>query len=90
MATVRCRQFELAAELKKAGFTVSLSADRTRHNQFIIEAVFARMLRPRSMLSSLRCCQNQSLKQIGLSSDVSVEIRAAKPADLVGCAARQL
>ncbi len=33
---------ELAAKLKKAGFTVSLSAERTRHNQFIIEAVFGK------------------------------------------------
>jgi hypothetical protein len=33
---------ELAAKLKKSGFTVSLSADRTRHNQFIIEAVFGK------------------------------------------------
>lgn len=33
---------DLAAKLKKSGFTVSLSADRTRHNQFIIEAVFGK------------------------------------------------
>lgn len=37
---------ELAAKLKKAGFTVSLSADRTRHNQFIIEAVFGKDAAP--------------------------------------------
>ncbi len=33
---------ELTGQLEKAGFTVSLSADRTRHTQFIIEAVFGK------------------------------------------------
>lgn len=38
---------ELASKLKRAGFTVSLSADRTRHNQFIIEAVFGKDAAPK-------------------------------------------
>lgn len=38
---------EPAAKLKKAGFDVSLSAERTRHNQFIIEAVFGKDAAPR-------------------------------------------